>query len=140
MNSFSSYFRVNIGTLKISGMKTSTLILVLFLFFTGVSFAQDNSADQKAKALTERMKTQLTLNDDQYKQVYDINLDFVTKLGTVKEEGGSKMSKFKALKTIDGDRDAALKKILTAQQFKDFQTHKKENREEMKARYKESKQ
>jgi hypothetical protein len=121
-------------------MKTSTLILAFFLFITGASFAQDGNADQKAKALTDRMKTQLTLNDDQYKSVYDINLDFVTKLGTVKEDGGGKMAKFKKLKTIDGDRDAALKKILTEQQFKDFQTHKKENREEMKARYKESKQ
>ena len=121
-------------------MKTSTLLLALFLFIAGSSYAQDSSADQKAKALTDRMKTQLTLNDDQYKQVYDINLDFVTKLGTVKENGGGKMAKFKSFKTIDGNRDAALKKVLTEQQFKDFQTQKKENREEMKERYKSNKQ
>src|SRR6188768_3518559 len=72
-------------TLKFANMKTSTFLLALFLFIAGSSFAQDGSTDQKAKALTDRMKTQLTLNDDQYKQVYDINLDFVTKLGTVKE-------------------------------------------------------
>lgn len=121
-------------------MKISTLLSVLFLFIAGSSFAQDKSADDKATALTDRMKTQLTLNDDQYKQVYDINVDFVTKLGTVKEDGGSKMSKFKKLKSIDGDRDAALKKVLTEQQFKDFQTQKKENRAEMKERYKNNKQ
>lgn len=121
-------------------MKTLTILLALFLFITGASFAQDSNADQKAKALTDRMKTQLTLSDDQYKQTYDINLTFVTKLSTVKEDGGGKMSKFKKLKSVDEERDAALKKVLTEQQFKDFQTQKKQNREEMKSRYKSSKQ
>lgn len=121
-------------------MKTRTLLLALFLLIAGASFAQDGSADQKAKALTDRMKTQLTLNDDQYKQAYDINLNFVTKLGGIKEDAGSKMSKFKKLKSVDEERDAALKKVLTEQQFKEFQTQKKENREEMKARYKNNKQ
>ncbi|SFD55353.1 protein of unknown function [Chitinophaga sp. CF118] len=121
-------------------MKTSTLLLTLFLFISGAAFAQDGTPEQKAKALTERMKTQLTLNDDQFGQVYNINLDFVTKMGSVKEDTGGKMAKFKKLKSLDKDRDAALKSVLTEQQFKDFKIHKQETREEMKARYKEKKQ
>jgi hypothetical protein len=117
-------------------MKISTLLFTLLLFITSSSFAQD----PKAKALTDRMKTQLTLNEDQYKQVYDINLDFITKMTGLKESSDGKMAKFKSFKTIDSNRDAALKKVLTEQQFKDFQTQKKENREEMKERYKNSKQ
>lgn len=115
--------------------KTTALIITAFFLFIGSSFAQDSRKDQGAKALTDTMKTQLSLNDDQYKQVYDINLDFISKVASVKQDGDSKMAKFKKLKSIDGDRDAALKKVLTDDQFKDFQAYKQENRKEMKARF-----
>jgi hypothetical protein len=120
--------------------KAGLFILTMFLFFAGAAFAQDGTPEKKATALTDRMKTQLTLTDDQYKQVYDVNLDFVTQLGALKADAGSKMSKFRKMKTIDNDRDAALKKILSADQFSTFQTNKEENRKEMKEKYKESKQ
>jgi DNA-binding helix-hairpin-helix protein with protein kinase domain len=119
-------------------MKTRTLLLALFLFVSASVFAQ-STPDEKAKALTDRQKTQLTLTDDQYKQVYDINLDFINKLGAVKEDGGGKMAKFKKLKELDKNRDASLQKVLTEEQFKKFQTVKQETREEMKEKYKESK-
>jgi hypothetical protein len=120
--------------------KTSAFIiggfLSLFLLITGSSFAQDGSKEQKATALTDSMKTRLSMNDDQYRQVYAINLDFLTKVATVKEDSGGKMAKFKKLKGMDEERDASLKKVLTEQQFKDFQVYKQENRKEMKSRYK----
>jgi len=117
--------------------KASTLLVALFLFVTAIA---QSTPDEKAKALTDRMKTNLTLNDDQYKSVYDINLDFIKKLGGVKEDGGSKMAKFKKLKEIDKSRDASLQKVLTEDQFKKFQTQKQETREEMKEQYKKNKQ
>lgn len=111
-------------------------LLSLFLLIAGSSFAQDGSKEQKATALTDSMKTRLSLNDDQYRQVYAINLDFLTKVATVKEDGSGKMAKFKKLKSMDEERDVSLKKVLTEQQFKDFQVYKQENRKEMKSRYK----
>lgn len=115
--------------------KTTALIITAFFLFIGSSFAQNSKKEQGAKALTDTMKTQLSLNDDQYKQVYAINLDFISKVAAVKQDGDSKMAKFKKLKAMDEDRDAALQKILTDDQFKDFQDFKQENRKEMKARF-----
>lgn len=116
-----------------------TYFLAFFLFAATSIFAQ-STPDEKAKALTDRMKTQLTLTDEQYKPVYDINLEFVNKLGAVKEDGGGKLAKLKKVKEMDKNRDASLKKVLTEEQFKQFQTQKQETRDEMKARYKENKQ
>jgi Na+-transporting NADH:ubiquinone oxidoreductase subunit NqrC len=114
------------------------LLLSLFLFVSVAVFAQ-STPEEKAKALTDRQKNQLTLTDDQYRKVYDINLDFINKLGAVKEDGGGKMAKFRKLKELDKSRDASLQKVLTDEQFKKFQTVKQETREEMKEKYKESK-
>jgi hypothetical protein len=75
------------------------------------------------------------LSRDQYKQVYDINLDFISKLGAAKQNTGGKMAKFKMMKDADQNRDAAMKKILTDDQFKNYQTNKQENRKELKDRY-----
>lgn len=110
--------------------------LLLFLTVVGSSFAQDVSKEQKATVLTDSMKTRLLLNDDQYKQVYAINLDFMTKVATVKESSSGKIAKLQKLKSMDDDRNSSLKKILTESQFKDFLIYKEENKNEMKSRYK----
>ena len=124
-------------------MKNKIGLIALFALFFGLcqnTFAQDGSRkDQATKAITDTMQVQLTLNDDQYKKVYDINEQFLTKLGGIKQEGGGKLAKLQKLKAADQERDAALKPILTDEQFKKYQEFKKERRAEMKEKYKNSK-
>jgi len=121
--------------------RTVTLLTAVFLLclvtLAMPSFAQDTKKDKAAKALTDTMRTQLSLDDAQYSKVYDINADFMGKLAGMKGSSDSKMAKFKKLKAIDEDRDNALKAVLSAEQFKSFQEFKKQNRQEMKARLKE---
>lgn len=121
--------------------RTITLLTAGFLLclvtLAMPSFAQETKKDKAAKALTDTMRTQLSLDDTQYSKVYDINADFMGKLADMKGDGDSKMAKFKKLKAIDGDRDKALKAVLSAEQFRSFQEFKKQNRQEMKARLKE---
>jgi len=124
-------------------MKNKIGLVALIVLFFGLcqgAFAQDGSRkDQAAKAITDTMQVRLTLNDDQYKKVYDINEQFLSKLGGVKQEGGGKLAKMQKLKAADQERDAALKPVLTDEQYKKYQEFKKERRAEMKERYKESK-
>lgn len=116
-----------------------TLLVLFFGLYQG-AFAQDGSRkDQATQAITDTMQVRLSLNDDQYKKVYDINAQFLTKLGSIKQEGGGKLAKFQKLKAADQERDAALKPILTDDQFKKFQEYKKARREEMKENYKNNK-
>lgn len=115
------------------------LFVLLFAMCQGV-FAQDGSRkDQATKAMTDTMQARLSLNDDQYKKVYDINAQFLSKLGSIKQQGGGKLAKLKNLKAADQERDAALKPVLSDDQFKKFQEYKKERREEMKENYKNNK-
>jgi hypothetical protein len=121
---------------RISTLLTAGFLLLL-VSMAMPSFAQDTKKDKAAKALTDTMRTQLSLDDTQYSKVYDINADFMGKLADMKGDSDSKMAKFKKLKAIDEDRDKALKAVLSAEQFKLFQEFKKQNRQEMKARLKE---
>lgn len=121
---------------RISTLLTAGFLLLL-VSIAMPSFAQDTKKDKAAKALTDTMRTQLSLDDTQYSKVYDINADFMGKLAGMKGDSDSKMAKFKKLKALDEDRDKALKGVLSAEQFKSFQEFKKQNRQEMKARFKE---
>lgn len=124
-------------------MKNKIGLVAAFVLFFGMSqqvSAQDGSRkDQAVKAMTDTMQVHLSLNDDQYKKVYDINEQFLTKLGGIKQESGGKLAKVQLLKAADKERDAALKPVLTDDQFKQFQVDKKARREEMRENYKSRK-
>lgn len=115
------------------------LTVVLFVSMN-VLYAQDKSNEERAKMLTENMKKNLSLADDQYEKAYTINLAFVTKASQIRNSGGGRLGKARKLKSADGDRDKMLKGVLTEEQYKKFKEQKAENREEMKKRYEQRKE
>lgn len=124
-------------------MKMTILRSVLFvLFIASVNFlyAQDKSNEERAKMLTESMKKNLVLADDQYEKVYVINLAFINKATQVRNSGGGRLSKARKLKSVDGERDKLLKGVLTEEQYKKFREQKSQNRQEMKKSMNERKE
>jgi Spy/CpxP family protein refolding chaperone len=83
---------------------TTSLFLFILMFSTSV-FAQtdDNEkmpAAERAKYLTEWMKTNLNLTPEQEQQVAPINLDCATKIDSVRNLKLSKMDKLKEARKI----------------------------------------
>jgi len=91
---------------------------VLLLMFSTNALAQDKISEG-ATAVTKQMKTQLSLNDSQYTKVMDVNKTFLTK-ATEANKTANKREKAKKLKTLTEDREAKLKSVLTADQYKIF--------------------
>lgn len=122
-------------------MKGKKLFVLLFTVFAfGIimpAAAQTKSSEDRARALTDRMKENLTLSEDQYSKVYNINLAFVNKTSSLRDSGGGRLAKARKLKDADGERDKALKGVLTEEQYKTYKNQKDENRQEMKKRLKE---
>jgi hypothetical protein len=114
---------------------TITFILSLF-FAVNQVFAQSElkqmPADQRAKLQTERMTASLKLDAEQTQQVGQINLKYAQKMDPVIEGSGSKMSRFKAFKSINKDKEAELKGVLTTQQFQQFQKQQQEMKDKLK--------
>lgn len=94
-------------------------------------------SDEQKKEFKEKMeayKAELNLSSEQQPKFEDINLQFAEELSKLKESSGSKLSKYKKLKAITNERNKKMKDILTAEQYKIFQSHQDELKKELKSR------
>jgi hypothetical protein len=113
-------------------MKNS--LIACFLIIGLTASAQHKTPEERAKTLTDTMSAKLSLTEDAYKKVYDINLAFVTKSAALKKEDRDKSTKMTEMRTIGSERDTALKAVLSEEQYKEFKELKKENRKAMRGK------
>lgn len=123
--------------MKISTVVRKTiLIATVSLGITGAVAAQKDSTahspEARAKTVTDKMKTELTLSDDQYKQVYDINLKYGQKNREALQGEGSKLEKAKLLKSENQEKNKELKAVLTQEQFEKYKEMQKERKASLK--------
>lgn len=99
---------------------------------------EQHRVQQLAEMQTQSMKGQLDLTEAQVPQVYAINLKETGKMMQAMDKlNGSKgkLGKLEAghqLKSDSKEKDEALKKILSPDQYTEYQKHKADNQEVMK--------
>lgn len=114
-------------------MKTVKGILILGLAVLSFnSFAQEKepmSAEERGKKMTEKMKKELDLNDDQTKKIEVVNVETIKK----KRELDKEIKALKAkVKKIKEDQKKKYKEILTPEQYEKLQQKVKERKEKRK--------
>src|ERR1700749_1363966 len=114
----------------------STLVLSL-LIVSSVSFAQpqmqQRSPEERAQRQTQWMQQNLTLTNDQNKKVYDIMLHHAQQADNARSMPAGQ-NKASEMQGANADKDAALKGILTGDQYNKYQQHEAEMKEKMKER------
>jgi len=123
-------------------VSVSTYLLTGLLFVVHIIYAQkktSSTAEQRASKLTEWMKTNLQLNDDQATQVQTINLKYANKTQGLQTQSLSRKQKMQTLKENDKAKDAELKTVLAHDQYNSYQAKKDEVRKQMKERMREKK-
>ncbi|MFL9483200.1 hypothetical protein ACI6Q2_10525 [Chitinophagaceae bacterium LWZ2-11] len=106
---------------------------------------QAHQIEQMAELQTKMMTTQLDLTDAQVPQVYQINLKETGEMMSDAEKlkaANKKFAKFKAAKALKSDskdKDKALKKILSPDQYDKYEKNAEEMQAEMKEKMKEKK-
>ncbi len=112
-------------------MKIRNLFVVVLLLVCGSVYSQQpelsNDPTERGKQVTEWMKTNLQLTDEQVPKVEAVNIRCAEK--NIELEGSKNMVKGtrqKYLVSNERYRDNSLKKILTAEQFKNYQAKKEE--------------
>lgn len=113
---------------------TTRLFVALFLLTAMAMSAQERNPENSAKMLTDTLKTKLSLNDEQYKQAYSANLEFLNAAKALKDSEDRRMEKAKKLKMLAEKRDAEMKSFLSADQYKQYLLIKEENKEKIKER------
>ncbi|MFT3748872.1 MAG: hypothetical protein QM768_11165 [Agriterribacter sp.] len=126
--------------IKVKSAVTMGFMAVTLLISASV-FAQDKmqhkTPEEKAKMMSDKMKTTLTLTDEQYQKVQAINLDFATKTKDIKKDGTDKNSWIEKVKPLEEERTTALKGVLTPEQFTKYESLKEEMKGKMKDKQKE---
>jgi hypothetical protein len=108
---------------------TLTFMAVLLAVSIGTKAQSADSAhtaESRATALTEKMKTQLSLTDDQVPQVQTINLKYAQKNQEIWAGTGGRFAKFKALKSSQKDKSKELKAVLDKDQYKKYEVMQQE--------------
>jgi hypothetical protein len=131
-------------------MKQTTLRWMLFnvlFLFSAAVFAQhpehkamNSTPEERANKITDWMKKNLQLNNNQVSQVQAINLKYAQQNEQLKGSKDTKEQKMKTMKETEKNRDAELKGILTADQYKKWQAKKQETKDMMKEHMKEHKE
>lgn len=114
----------------------SVACFAFMMMFSVAVMAQDKTQhkpEEKAKMMSDKMKTELTLTDEQYQKVQAINLDFATKSSALKKEGGDKSAWGEKMKPIKEEHTKSLKAVLTPEQFTKYESWK----EDMKSKEKD---
>ena len=123
-------------------MVKSLKIIVMLTFVALVAFSieglgqakdwMEKPAEERAQVLTDWMKNELQLTEDQETPVYDINLKYAQKGDKLKQSSERKIDKFKKIKEYGKDKDEELKSVFTKEQYALYLDKKEEIRETIK--------
>ena len=121
-------------------MKKTIFLSMAMAFVTFTAFAQENAAvashgqmqskmtvEERAKRQTDRITAVAQLSTDQYNKVLAINKDFAAQKDALRAsatQGDDMKAKFKALTE---KQDAAVKAVLTADQYAKVEAARKEH-------------
>lgn len=117
---------------------TVAFLLIALLITTSQASAQESgrkTPEERAKVLTEKMKTELSLTTEQEPKVEAINLKYA-KLNqeTISTGSNRKLKTYKTIKKHREEKDKELKEVLTGDQYKKYQEMVKEIEEKAKER------
>ena len=119
-------------------MKTIKLIFASIIVSFGVNAqtgkmtklesSKAKTPEERAKVQTDRMKSELTLTNDQYEKAYQINLGIIQKNKGLQEQKMTAEERRNAVKQNNEARMAMLKDVLTADQYTKLQEKLKERK------------
>ena len=122
-------------------MKIIIFAIALFAGIPFLSIAQNTKQAPKtdkvdpvqyAERLAREMQRAINLNEDQYRQVFDLNMRSYNEIQEAKNVDGKSSERINAIRNA---KDEELKRILTPEQFKQMLEWKKNKKEDAAVEY-----
>ena len=111
--------------------------VVMLLSALNSSAQKMGDAAERSAKLTEWMRINLNLTDEQLPTVRDINLRYAKKMDELKTNSLPKSEKMKQITDNDKAKDGELKNVLTASQFQTYLSKKQEIKKKFKENLKQ---
>jgi hypothetical protein len=92
---------------------------------------KDTTPGERAKAQTAMMKAKLGLTDAEVAKVAPINARYAEKMEPIIKGDQMPLMKMRAARELEGQKEAELKTVLTADQFTKFEASKEEMMEKL---------
>lgn len=125
-------------------MKNLFVMLLVAAFYTLPASAQatreqlkNATPEQRAQKMTDWMKNNLQLTDDQATSVHAINLKYANENESLRGDASARREKYKKLKDTQESKDEELKGALTAEQYSTYLSKKKELQQKMREEVRE---
>lgn len=119
--------------MKIQKIFALSLILAAVLLSANAVYSQDfgkKTPEERAQKRAERLQKDLSLSDDQYKQVYDLFLSQGQQMKALRESSEEdKTARKEKMKSIWQNTDASISGILSSEQNTKYEQFKKERKE-----------
>jgi hypothetical protein len=115
-------------------------IVALLLLSISASAQKMGDAAERSAKLTEWMRINLNLTDEQLPTVRDINLKYAKKMDALKTNSLPKSEKMKQIEDNDKEKDKELKDVLTGSQFQTYLSKKQEIKKKFKENLKQRQQ
>ncbi|MEO1260240.1 MAG: hypothetical protein AAFZ15_15705 [Bacteroidota bacterium] len=119
-------------------VKVLSLFFALFLINATTTTAQsaaNNLTDEQKEKLQQNLEeyaVALDLSEEQKPEFEDVTKKYMEQMIEVKDSGGSRMSKYKKVKSIRKNKDAEMEELLSKDQYKVYLNKQKEMQAKMK--------
>ncbi|SDQ25877.1 hypothetical protein [Flagellimonas zhangzhouensis] len=113
------------------------LMFALMFCVSILGFSQES--DEEFAAVLDHQIETLQLTGEKKEAFVEISNKYFEQFKSTRESEGSRLTKMKALKTIQDNKNEELKQLLSESEFESFKEMQKENRSKLKERYKQRK-
>jgi hypothetical protein len=122
------YISAIVLTFKTKTMKK--LVVIVFAMFASFSISAQNRFETAAKETVAKMNEVVTLNEEQQKQIYDIELNVNTQKAAIRTENADNSTVIQEkTKELYADSNKKTKEIIGAEKFKIWVEYRKAQRE-----------
>jgi hypothetical protein len=119
---------------------TCFLVTATLLFTANVAAQKMGDATERSAKLTEWMRINLSLTDEQLPTVREINLKYAKKMDALQTNLLPKSEKIREITDNDKAKDEELKNVLTSSQFQTYLSKKQEIKKKFKENLKQRRQ
>ena len=124
-------------------LKVLSLLFTLFFISVNATYAQskEDLTDEQKEEFKKNLKEYamvLNLSDEQKSKFGEITKKYAGQMKDLKEDSGSRLSKYKKMKSIQKSKNAEMKDLLSKDQYKIYLKKQEEMQERLKDKRKDS--